>query len=484
MVFFLLFLAVKFPVLDQPPVWDGSMSVFPAAITLAENGFDIADLLSRPTYAEGGPNGHSVSLITWLTAVVIKLVGSEELLFPVLHLLHFAIGALAATGVFKFGRALLGVPLAAAATVTAFIFPLVLTQVGFMYLEIALLAATVWAILAWMDGRKLRAILWATAATLLKGSGIVVAVALMGMALLDLGRGRRRIRDALLIIPAPLVATWLQSRASLNEGATHLGPHLTELINYLWRVPDLLIILLVYMGATLLAAPWRTRSSMSTPPVHDAYLTSIAVLVATFLGFYFLMPLAGVSYAVLPRYYLQILPLALIGLVYLVATHASAKMAAALLALLLVFSVVNHDGRFYPNNDSENFALIERSDAYRGLLDLHMKGVDALVAASQSGPVFYAQPDHYRLGYPLMGYATGPLSNGHSIRHEAPFQNGRLEDFPDSFTALHDMNWLGGEIIADLWRQAETDPTRTVEVTTLRAGQFTSSLIHIDTVDR
>ncbi len=142
------------------------------------------------------------------------------------------------------------------------------------------------------------------------------------------------------------------------------------------------------------------------------------------------------GFAVLPRYYVQIVPLLVVGLVYLARTRGRTAFAYSLLVLILVFSLVNRNGALYPRRNLENFALIERSGAYRDLLDLHLMGVAALEMAASSEPVFYAQPDHYRFNYPLMEYAEGPLPNGHSIRHELPYRNGRIE-----------MAWLGGEIM-------------------------------------
>ena len=81
--------------------------------------------------------------------------------------------------------------------------------------------------------------------------------------------------------------------------------------------------------------------------------------------------------------------------------------------------------------------------------------------------------------YPLMGYAKGPLENGHSIRHEEPYKHGRLEDFPDEFYMLYEFPWLGGEIIRDVRDAAEADPTRRVAVVEITAGDFKSQLVHV-----
>ena len=55
-----------------------------------------------------------------------------------------------------------------------------------------------------------------------------------------------------------------------------------------------------------------------------------------------------------------------------------------LLVVVLAFSIVNRNGEFYPDNDTENFALIERSGAYRELLELQRMGVKALTEAAES----------------------------------------------------------------------------------------------------
>ena len=47
---FLLILVLKWDTLLQPPVWDTAMGLFPPALTLAENGFDLLALLGMPDY--------------------------------------------------------------------------------------------------------------------------------------------------------------------------------------------------------------------------------------------------------------------------------------------------------------------------------------------------------------------------------------------------------------------------------------------------
>jgi hypothetical protein len=51
------------------------MGLFPAAITLADNGFDVVELPGMPDYFEGGPNTHSTSPVTFATSVVLRAPG-------------------------------------------------------------------------------------------------------------------------------------------------------------------------------------------------------------------------------------------------------------------------------------------------------------------------------------------------------------------------------------------------------------------------
>ena len=64
LAWFLFILAIKFDTLLAPPVWDTAMGVFPPAIFLFENSFNLLELINQPGWWEGGPNVHSVSLWT------------------------------------------------------------------------------------------------------------------------------------------------------------------------------------------------------------------------------------------------------------------------------------------------------------------------------------------------------------------------------------------------------------------------------------
>ena len=65
---FALILGLNAAVLTQPPVWDAAGSIFPAALYLYEHGFDLFELFGQRGYSRAGPNVHSYSVVTHLTA--------------------------------------------------------------------------------------------------------------------------------------------------------------------------------------------------------------------------------------------------------------------------------------------------------------------------------------------------------------------------------------------------------------------------------
>lgn len=487
LVWFALILILKWSTLTQPPVWDGSMSVFPAAITLADHNFDLRYLLDQPGYVDGGPNVHSDSLVTWVTALLIGLFGSSSALFPILHVCHFAVAAAAIAALYRFALPLLDTTLSAVATLAVLVFPLVLTQAGYMYLEMPMLAATTFALLAWTRGRRPQTIVWSVAAVLIKGSGIIVPLAISGMAFFDprpTHRDRRFGALALAVPAAVLGVLILMTPSITSDESGYLGAHIKVMFEYLVRIPDLLVMLVVYLAATLLLSPWRPRHGREEPATslaseQQTRILSVAFLVAAFLAFYMLYPVLRVAGAVLPRYYVQVFPFILFGLLAAIRRLVDDKVILVLLLSLIVWSGVNRNGELYPDNDINNFALIERSGAYTGLLDLQRAGIRAIEKLPVGAEVFYDQPAHYKLSYPLMGYAANPLPGGHSILHEEPYKNGRLEDFPGDFYMLYEYPWLGGEIIWEVRSQAEEDPNHRVEVITIEVEGRRSDLLHI-----
>ena len=153
---FLIILVLKWNTLLQPPVWDTAMGLFPPALTLAENGFDLLELLGMPGYEEGGPNAHSTSLVTLATAVVLWTSGGGTRGFLILHLLHFAGAALALLTLFRLVRPMFGGVTTLLLCASVLLHPVFSTQVGYLYTEMPLFLFTVLA-LPGLDGAEVLA---------------------------------------------------------------------------------------------------------------------------------------------------------------------------------------------------------------------------------------------------------------------------------------------------------------------------------------
>lgn len=483
----LLILVSKWSVLDQPPVWDGSMSVFPGAITLAHNDLDLAALLREPSYYLGGPTAHALSPVTWFTALVYWLVGDRpHIVLPVVHLVHFVIGAVAMTALWRIAKVLLGALPALAVVGVLFLFPPLFVQLGYMYLELPVLASTALAVDAWIRGRIGRTSIWATVASLIKPTGAIVAGALTLSTLLGVGAWRGKLSKAGLLLGGPLLVAAL-TFALRPHGIASFGRLRTNVI-YLTAVPDLAVLLVLFLFLSIFWRPWRGAIGLLVPPLEESpdpqaarAQLAFASLFITFFTFFLLLVPLGRAVSVLPRYYLQIFPFVWLGLAAMLKPRISPRLSAALLVVMAAVFLANQSGRLYPNNTINNFAIIERSMAYRDLLELQSQGAEELSARAAEAPVFYDLALHFKLRYPEMGYkATRPV-NGHCLLNQPPYQAGRLQDFPESFFLLHEYPWLGGETAGRVASQAMSDPSRIVDFEQLQAGEFTSGLIRVRT---
>jgi len=133
---FVAILAVKWWTLKVPASFDASWSVFAGGSTLAHNGFDLGELIRSPGYWEYGPGSHAASPVTWLTGAVIWLIGDGARLLPVLHAIHFMIGAIALQQIYRYARGIWTVGGSLLAVLVVAAIPTFNAQLGFMYLEI------------------------------------------------------------------------------------------------------------------------------------------------------------------------------------------------------------------------------------------------------------------------------------------------------------------------------------------------------------
>jgi hypothetical protein len=483
-VFFLMLAAVialKAHTLEEPPLWDGSFSVFPAGATLATTGFDIPALLDEPGYLEGGPNVHTLSLVTLVTGAAIRWFHAGDLVLPVLHGIHFVIAAAAGLGLFRIAARVLSRRLAVVTALAGLLAPVVMTQAGTIYVEMPILAVTVWAAVAFLEDRRRLAIWWAVLAVLVKQSGIIVGAGLAVATLFDPRPERRDVRAAVVVVGIPLaVATVLIALGPPTSDATSFASQLLASLGpsarFLLRTPDVLLLLLLFL---LLRPAVAKRPMTGGGSLDEAVRVESLVrsLLVSFAAFYVVG--GGLAFSTLPRYWSQVLPFIIIGLATTLRRLLSEQAVTATITVLCVLFVLNVNGWLYPAIGQNNFAIAERSGEYQSLLDVELSIAAAIAALPDDAAVFYTQAHHYWVTYPDSGYVDEPVPNGVNILQDPRLDDPQLAAFPDAFYVAYESGALGGRALNELVRQAEADPAYTTEVDESRSGEFSGRLVRI-----
>ncbi len=486
------------------------MGLFPAALTLAENGFDLLELLAMPGYGAGGPNVHSTSLVTLATAIVLRISGGGTQGFLILHLLHFAGAAVALLALFRLIRPVFGGATTLLLCASVLLHPVFSTQVGYLYVEMPLFLFAVLALAAWTERRFWPAVLWAALAYGAKETGIIVPATLALATLLERHALAEKVKRLGRVVALPVlwtVAVILLRRIAVGQPGDNdflpsfhavfggIGPYLAR---FLLNVPDLLVYIAAFFAAAVVCARpilGALRSEPREPSTRDSgqqellVLGYSGVLILFFmLLFMVALPVATGYTVVLPRYYVVILPFLLLWLGYAIKRLLGRRLdspVAACFVLLSVFFAFNTNGALYPldintEGPGNDPPLTERSNAYRRLHALELNAIRPLEELPEGVPVYYGHYEHYLLEYPGLGYSKGPLSNGHNFRVESLAELIRREPMPACLYALFNYPWLGGEKILGLIGFAEASAGLSIDVVReFRDGRYAITLTRI-----
>jgi len=508
--FLVLVLALKLWAVHQPPVWDGAASVFPAAIYLSENDFDLPALLASPGFAQGGPNSHALSIVTFLTALVYRLTDDPAEAFLVLHTVHFALAALAMLAFYRLGKDTLGAPLAFLLSLGLLLLPIFRVQAGYMYLEIPLLLCALLAVDQFRRGRPAIAFPWVLLAVFIKQAGVVLAVALAVAALLERRAWRRRaLACAVFLAPAVLLGALEMLVVSPSAGtysfATFYGAPLLQaaltvalcaaqdIPRYLLMVPDVA----VAIAATLVIGALRIRPLLAglahadpreRTRAQDADKTTglCMLYVLCFLGFFYVaIPASGLGCATLPRYYVMIAPFLAFALADTAVRFFSARSVSLAAVVVIGLFAANGAGALYPADTAKgtpgnNFAVTERSEAYRHLLELQRRALETMQRLPDDVPVVYALPIHYLAQYPNLGYVKHELANGVSVYPDLGFLANPTESYPDCFVMFHSSRFLGGGAMLQAFEHLRSLPQWRAEVAAaLQSGPYVAHFLKV-----
>ena len=501
-----IILFLKWPAIAEPPVWDAVFGLFPAAGDLADSGFNLSSLLQKPTCRVGGPNTHSESLVTWITAGVLWLLGKGPQAFAVLHVLHFCVAAWTLAVLQRFTTELWGRTLAWMFCGMLLLCPLFRVQVGALYFEIPLTACTVAAVVAYDNGQLKRAIVWSTLAVLVKQAGLVVAGALALAALCQPGSLAKRFGRSVSFAASglaaafwPLVSTPVLSGVKDNSPPGSWWKFLTEShFGYLSAIPDITaaFCLVALIGLFRLREVWSSLTSdaanhsdpVSAPPAgapinaeSDQPVASNAgstmgtptsalgvsfLLVAMFALFFYVMPyLARLVVLGLPRYFVFILPFIFLALTHWLTLLFSPRRTAIVLAGVAMLFVANQDGRWYPKDELDEISVLERSESYRLVVAAQREAAQTAANLPDDAVIFYGFEDHFFQKYSWLGYAnrTHPGGRALFLPEERP-KSTKMEDLPERFFVIYANPKLFGYQAHLILRSASKDPTRKVRL--------------------
>ena len=471
LVFLALNVTMRFS-LHQPPVWDGAMSVYPAAIELTRTDFDFARLFSLPTYLEGGPNTHSTSPWTVIVACLIAATGSLANALPILHTISFALAALTVAAAYRLiAHSAPGV-IAVLGAMGVLLFPPMMVQTADIYLDLPVACLGTWSLVMLLERRIVAASLLTTLAVWVKPLAVIFAA--VGVTFIYLhDRSARRLRHALAFFGPPstiaVVIAFLEDTSSKPQLAERYMISLGGSARLLGAMPDLIVLGLVSLFCIFSMAKRAVR--------HDT-LTITGLMLLSSAAFLLLNPVVSYGVPLLPRYYVVIVPAVVAGALSFIWSKSRAIAISGVTALILAFAL-NLNGSFYPYEDHATFALAERSFAYRDLLSLQIEDVSRLTLLSQEMPVYYDYFAFYRFEYPELGYSDGPLSSGISVFHIPEIAQISLQDMPNRFAFIFEYPVLGGEELLRIWQEARESDARLTE-TALSRGRYTVYIVEVN----
>jgi hypothetical protein len=499
---FVFFLACNalllWPTVLNQPIWDEAFSIFPAADFLARHGFDYRALLRQPGFVEAGPTTHGLTLPAFYTAVILKLTGGGKTAWCLLHVCQWLLGAGIGTMLVRllaktheFVTALLLAALALYA-------PMMVTQVGNMYLEVPMLFFCVLALFLFLRGNIWGAALAAMLACATKESGFIAVIALaMTSALLERPNRKNFVTAIKLVVPSLallLFLHWFQKGTGAGLALAAEPPQVRVWIflvqaykKYLALMPDMLVLFVVslFLAAWLaVKLPWQAWRQRTPLEASSKLVFYCSLLVLGFTSFHFVVwALFADLSNFASRYLLFILPAMWILLDFAFAHRGTTTRARQWLwTAVLVMLLINRYGIFYPPLVTSDIGVAERSgenlDGFR-VQQEYMRFLEQQIPPD--APIFHGLPEAYLGQYPVLGYVSKPLTNAVFISRFARTRPAKLDAFPERFYIVYFFPIVGSNELLGVYHEALKRPDwRTEDVASFIRGGFKAFVVLIE----
>ena len=399
-----------------PPSWDSATTVSPAALAIVDADFDVWAVAQEPGTLDWGPSTHATSIYTIALAAAIDLFGAGTA-FALAHGSSLIFGGILAAATYLFARQRLEPAASAVASVSVSLLPLVLQQTAEIYLDLPLAIVTTLACWATVKRRFWLVALLVFVAVAIKTSGIY----LVPLLLLARPKSEKLVTTSMwaTVVGAAASIPFLLAFITTDrfDTTTSIASNLTLLgsaMSLLVLTTDVLLI----MTAFLLVMYGRARNGTLDRPSIVA-----SVVVVSFLGIHIATVVLTGTITILPRYYVDILPVVIpsilpVSLFAEPLRKPKNAMAVILLSVLALFSLANYRGDLYFFKDHSFYVAAERSTRAQDLLALQVEGTRAL--ADTGLPAVIGHQEFFRVTYPEMGYVDQTPRELISLQHGWP----------------------------------------------------------------
>jgi 4-amino-4-deoxy-L-arabinose transferase-like glycosyltransferase len=406
--------------LHLPYFWDEAGYYVPAARDL---------LLTGSLIPHSTPSNAHPPLVMAYLALCWKIAGYAPAVTRVSMLL---VAAFSLLSVFRLAQRVANIEVAIASALCTAIYPVFFTQSSLAQVDLAAAGLTFWALLAYVENRRITAVIWFSLAALAKETAILTPVGLLLWECMSrflpgarvfVARGAvensprlsRIVKSALLLVPAVPLALWYAYHR-LRTGFTFGNPEffrynvqatmhplriLIALLMRLWQVTGYMN--LYFLAVAALAAmwllprrDWGSEKNEERPRI-EPYIQFVFLAVISS----YVLAMAVIGGAVLARYMLPVVPLVIIVCVSTLWRRVRwwrGVIALALAAFVAALFV----------NPPYGFTL-EDNLAYRDYILLHQHAETFLEVRYPTARVLTAWPASGEISQPTLGYVTRPM---------------------------------------------------------------------------
>jgi hypothetical protein len=479
-----------------PPVWDTAMGVFPPAIFLYETNFDLLELAKQPNWWLGGPNVHTLSLWTWLIALIMSISDSPTITFATLHIITFMVNAFAISALvrtlYQYG---VSPCLALMSGLLLLLMPLVLVQIGYMYTESLVMSLSILAWASWHNNREGAAVLFALIAIGMKMTGVVIAACIGLLLLLRLidGFSYKRL---LYLTSLPLALLFVISAQSWlgalspTHGMSWGNPYdmYSELYRRLSITPELTSFICLGAFAAFCYAIFQWRQSRGTNPFLLLYRGNaeigsrfIALIYTPIFGIgIIVMSFAGMLF--LHRYVVPMIPFAIVQMVLLAQLLKFQRELSFIFVIGCLVSIYNHGGVLY--NPTTAFSIVEASHAYKPYVLAQKTIIDEIEKLGNDVPIYVSREIDYMTSNPMVGYVTEKKPNIYGI-YKPQYTNPSVEEFPSQFYAVFTNPGHGGARLINIINQAsQLENWQVFKIYRQNIGGYTMFISRVINVDK